>query len=120
MLCSRPVKLKNVKPLSAKFRAKSTMTYTGLFMFLLQVVEKLENVKQIEVKPNGRAEFSMDMKLWDPNSTITLYKVSSYVLQDKLFKTNHGSNKKEIKKSNLTTFLQKRMGQWFHTVMMKI
>lgn len=40
-----------------------------------QVVEKLENVKQIEVKPNGRAEFSMDMKLWDSNSTVNLYKV---------------------------------------------
>uniref|UniRef100_A0A3B3Z7I7 Ig-like domain-containing protein n=1 Tax=Periophthalmus magnuspinnatus TaxID=409849 RepID=A0A3B3Z7I7_9GOBI len=32
------------------------------------------NVKQIEVKPNGKAEFSVDMKLWDPNSAINLYK----------------------------------------------
>lgn len=38
-------------------------------------MEKLGNVKQIEVKPNGRAEFSLDMKLWDSNSTISLYKV---------------------------------------------
>uniref|UniRef100_A0A3B3Z7S7 Uncharacterized protein n=1 Tax=Periophthalmus magnuspinnatus TaxID=409849 RepID=A0A3B3Z7S7_9GOBI len=26
------------------------------------------------VKPNGKAEFSVDMKLWDPNSAINLYK----------------------------------------------
>uniref|UniRef100_A0A8D0AFD5 Immunoglobulin like and fibronectin type III domain containing 1, tandem duplicate 2 n=1 Tax=Sander lucioperca TaxID=283035 RepID=A0A8D0AFD5_SANLU len=36
--------------------------------------KQLENVKQIEVKPNGRAEFSLDMKLQDPNSAINLYK----------------------------------------------
>ncbi|CAJ1050235.1 immunoglobulin-like and fibronectin type III domain-containing protein 1 [Xyrichtys novacula] len=39
-----------------------------------KVVEKLENVKQIEFKPNGRAEFSLDMKLCDPNSQIHLFK----------------------------------------------
>ncbi|KAM9361800.1 immunoglobulin-like and fibronectin type III domain-containing protein 1 isoform 1-T2 [Symphorus nematophorus] len=39
-----------------------------------KVVEKLENVKQIEVKPNGRAEFSLEMTLMDPNSAINLYK----------------------------------------------
>lgn len=39
-----------------------------------KVVEQLDEVKQIEVKPNGKAEFSVDMKLWDPNSTINLYK----------------------------------------------
>nr|XP_019952107.1 PREDICTED: immunoglobulin-like and fibronectin type III domain-containing protein 1 [Paralichthys olivaceus] len=39
-----------------------------------KVIEKLENVKQIEVKPNGRAEFSLNMTLWDPNSVIDLYK----------------------------------------------
>ncbi|KAK2861784.1 hypothetical protein Q5P01_001317 [Channa striata] len=39
-----------------------------------KVVETLENVKQIEVKPNGRAEFSFDMTLWDPNNAIHLYK----------------------------------------------
>uniref|UniRef100_A0A672ZHX7 Immunoglobulin like and fibronectin type III domain containing 1, tandem duplicate 2 n=1 Tax=Sphaeramia orbicularis TaxID=375764 RepID=A0A672ZHX7_9TELE len=39
-----------------------------------KVVEKVENVKQIEVKPNGKAEFSVDMTLWDPNSEINLYK----------------------------------------------
>lgn len=42
---------------------------------MFQVVEKLENVKQIEVKPDGRAEFSFDMTLLDPQSTINLYKV---------------------------------------------
>nr|CBN80730.1 Immunoglobulin-like and fibronectin type III domain-containing protein 1 [Dicentrarchus labrax] len=39
-----------------------------------KVVEKLDNVKQIEVTPSGRAEFSMDMALWDPNSAINLFK----------------------------------------------
>ncbi|XP_034440429.1 immunoglobulin-like and fibronectin type III domain-containing protein 1 [Hippoglossus hippoglossus] len=39
-----------------------------------KVVEKLEDVKQIEVKPNGRAEFSFNMKLLDPNSNIHVYK----------------------------------------------
>uniref|UniRef100_UPI0037E99726 immunoglobulin-like and fibronectin type III domain-containing protein 1 n=1 Tax=Semicossyphus pulcher TaxID=241346 RepID=UPI0037E99726 len=44
-----------------------------------KVVEKVDKVKQIEVKPNGRAEFSLDMKLLDPNSTINLYKDGSSV-----------------------------------------
>ncbi|XP_070693468.1 immunoglobulin-like and fibronectin type III domain-containing protein 1 [Pempheris klunzingeri] len=44
-----------------------------------KVVEKLENVKQIEVTPNGRAEFSVDMNLWDPNSAINLYKDGTMV-----------------------------------------
>uniref|UniRef100_A0A3Q2VEP0 Immunoglobulin-like and fibronectin type III domain-containing protein 1 n=1 Tax=Haplochromis burtoni TaxID=8153 RepID=A0A3Q2VEP0_HAPBU len=39
-----------------------------------KVVEQLENVKQIEVKPNGKAEFGFDMQLWDPNSAVNLYK----------------------------------------------
>nr|XP_057910933.1 immunoglobulin-like and fibronectin type III domain-containing protein 1 isoform X1 [Doryrhamphus excisus] len=39
-----------------------------------KVVQNLENVKQIEVKPNGRAEFSLDMTLLDPNSKVYLYK----------------------------------------------
>ncbi|KAJ3602957.1 hypothetical protein NHX12_030701 [Muraenolepis orangiensis] len=39
-----------------------------------KVVENLGNVKQIEVKPNGRAEFELDMKLSDPNSKIDLFK----------------------------------------------
>ena len=56
---------------------QNLQTHKHDFLILvLQVVEQLDNVKQIEVKPNGRAEFSMDMKLWDPNSTINLYKVS--------------------------------------------
>uniref|UniRef100_A0A3B4YZA3 Immunoglobulin-like and fibronectin type III domain-containing protein 1 n=1 Tax=Stegastes partitus TaxID=144197 RepID=A0A3B4YZA3_9TELE len=40
---------------------------------------KLDNVKQIEVKPNGRAEFGFDMKLLDPNSAIHLYKDGTIV-----------------------------------------
>uniref|UniRef100_A0AAV2M6X4 Immunoglobulin-like and fibronectin type III domain-containing protein 1 n=1 Tax=Knipowitschia caucasica TaxID=637954 RepID=A0AAV2M6X4_KNICA len=39
-----------------------------------KVVEAVEEVKQIEVNPNGKAEFSVDMKLLDPNSAINLYK----------------------------------------------
>ncbi|XP_032369255.1 immunoglobulin-like and fibronectin type III domain-containing protein 1 [Etheostoma spectabile] len=44
-----------------------------------KVVEQLENVKQIEVKPDGRAEFSLDMKLQDPDSAINLYKDGEFV-----------------------------------------
>ncbi|XP_070850153.1 immunoglobulin-like and fibronectin type III domain-containing protein 1 [Chaetodon trifascialis] len=44
-----------------------------------KVLEKVENVKQIEVKPNGRAEFGLDMTLWDPNSAINLYKDGTMV-----------------------------------------
>ncbi|XP_029006622.1 immunoglobulin-like and fibronectin type III domain-containing protein 1 [Betta splendens] len=47
-----------------------------------KVVEKLESVKQIEMKPNGRAEFSFDMTLWDPKSSITLYKDGTTVPYD--------------------------------------
>lgn len=32
-------------------------------------------MKQIEVKPNGKAEFELDMKLKNPKSNIYLYKV---------------------------------------------
>ncbi|XP_049335126.1 immunoglobulin-like and fibronectin type III domain-containing protein 1 [Astyanax mexicanus] len=39
-----------------------------------KVVEKVENVKQIEVRTSGNAEFELDMKLKDPNSKIFLYK----------------------------------------------
>ncbi|XP_036427021.1 immunoglobulin-like and fibronectin type III domain-containing protein 1 isoform X2 [Colossoma macropomum] len=39
-----------------------------------KVVENVENLKQIEVKTNGKAEFEIDMKLKDPNSKIFLYK----------------------------------------------
>ncbi|XP_072539453.1 immunoglobulin-like and fibronectin type III domain-containing protein 1 [Salminus brasiliensis] len=39
-----------------------------------KVVEKVENLKQIEVKTSGNAEFELDMKLKDPNSKIFLYK----------------------------------------------
>uniref|UniRef100_A0A667WNA7 Immunoglobulin like and fibronectin type III domain containing 1, tandem duplicate 2 n=1 Tax=Myripristis murdjan TaxID=586833 RepID=A0A667WNA7_9TELE len=45
-----------------------------------KVVERLDNVKQIEVKPNGKAEFELDMTLKDPNSTINLYKDGMMVL----------------------------------------
>ncbi|XP_051931015.1 immunoglobulin-like and fibronectin type III domain-containing protein 1 [Hippocampus zosterae] len=44
-----------------------------------KVVENLGNVKQIEIKPRGRAEFSLDMTLRDPNSKIYLYKDGSQV-----------------------------------------
>ncbi|XP_059186123.1 immunoglobulin-like and fibronectin type III domain-containing protein 1 [Centropristis striata] len=39
-----------------------------------KVVEQVDNVKHIEVKPDGTAEFGLDMTLHDPNSTINLYK----------------------------------------------
>ncbi|XP_071351285.1 immunoglobulin-like and fibronectin type III domain-containing protein 1 [Trachinotus anak] len=44
-----------------------------------KVVEKLDKVKQIEVKPNGRAEFSLNMTLCNPNSAINLYKDGTLV-----------------------------------------
>ncbi|XP_062329492.1 immunoglobulin-like and fibronectin type III domain-containing protein 1 [Osmerus eperlanus] len=39
-----------------------------------KLVKELDNVKQIEVKPNGRAEFELDMELKDPNSKVYLFK----------------------------------------------
>lgn len=55
-------------------------------------MEKLTNVKQIEVKPNGKAEFSLDMKLWDSNSTINLYKVrQEHSLNEHVFYLNNHS-----------------------------
>ncbi|XP_043096965.1 immunoglobulin-like and fibronectin type III domain-containing protein 1 [Puntigrus tetrazona] len=39
-----------------------------------KVVENVDNMKQIEVKTSGRAEFEFDMKLKDRNSKIYLYK----------------------------------------------
>lgn len=50
---------------------------TSASTITLQVAEKVENTKQIEVKTNGNAEFEFDMKLRDPNSKIYLYKVRS-------------------------------------------
>ncbi|KAM4588642.1 immunoglobulin-like and fibronectin type III domain-containing protein 1 [Odontesthes bonariensis] len=47
-----------------------------------KVVEKLEDVKQIEVKPSGKAEFSFNMTLQDPNSVITVYKDGTSVSYD--------------------------------------
>ncbi|XP_037639979.1 immunoglobulin-like and fibronectin type III domain-containing protein 1 [Sebastes umbrosus] len=44
-----------------------------------KVVEQVGKVKQIEVTPNGRAEFSVDMKLLDPNSAVDLYKDGTMV-----------------------------------------
>ncbi|XP_040890310.1 immunoglobulin-like and fibronectin type III domain-containing protein 1 [Toxotes jaculatrix] len=59
-----------------------------------KVVEKLEDVKQIEVKPDGRAEFSLNMKLWDPNSAINLYKDGTMVPY-----SDDESSKHNLKKS---------------------
>ncbi|XP_073708683.1 immunoglobulin-like and fibronectin type III domain-containing protein 1 [Garra rufa] len=39
-----------------------------------KVVENVDNMKQIEVKTSGRAEFEFNMKLKEPNSKIYLYK----------------------------------------------
>lgn len=48
---------------------------TLIVLHISQYVEKVENMKQIEVKPNGKAEFELDMKLKNPKSNIYLYKV---------------------------------------------
>ncbi|XP_071398381.1 LOW QUALITY PROTEIN: immunoglobulin-like and fibronectin type III domain-containing protein 1 [Centroberyx affinis] len=58
-----------------------------------KVVENLENVKQIEVKPNGTAEFGLDMTLWDPNSTINLYKDGTMVPYGNDEKSKHSLKK---------------------------
>ncbi|XP_056316397.1 immunoglobulin-like and fibronectin type III domain-containing protein 1 [Danio aesculapii] len=39
-----------------------------------KVVENVDNMKPIEVKTSGRAEFEFDMKIRDPNSKIYMYK----------------------------------------------
>ncbi|XP_061543498.1 immunoglobulin-like and fibronectin type III domain-containing protein 1 [Phycodurus eques] len=59
-----------------------------------KVVENLRNVKQIEVKPNGKAEFSLDMALLDPNSPIYLYKDGTIVPYG-----NNGNSKHSLQKS---------------------
>ncbi|XP_029286583.1 immunoglobulin-like and fibronectin type III domain-containing protein 1 [Cottoperca gobio] len=58
-----------------------------------KVVEQLGNVKQIEVKPDGRAEFSLDMTLQDPNSEINLYKDGTLVPYDDDDKSKHSLKK---------------------------
>uniref|UniRef100_A0A3Q3L9R0 Immunoglobulin-like and fibronectin type III domain-containing protein 1 n=1 Tax=Mastacembelus armatus TaxID=205130 RepID=A0A3Q3L9R0_9TELE len=58
-----------------------------------KVVEKLDNVKQIEVKPNGKAEFGFNMTLWDPNSAINLYKDGTMVLYDDDENSKHSLKK---------------------------
>ncbi|XP_049435580.1 immunoglobulin-like and fibronectin type III domain-containing protein 1 [Epinephelus fuscoguttatus] len=58
-----------------------------------KVVEQLENVKQIEVKPSGRAEFGFDMKLHDPNSAINLFKDGTMVPYDEDENSKHSLKK---------------------------
>ncbi|XP_061688318.1 immunoglobulin-like and fibronectin type III domain-containing protein 1 [Syngnathoides biaculeatus] len=58
-----------------------------------KVVENLRNVKQIEVKPNGNAEFSLEMDLLDPKSTIYLYKDGTRVPYG-----NNGNSKISLQK----------------------
>ncbi|XP_029946943.1 immunoglobulin-like and fibronectin type III domain-containing protein 1 [Salarias fasciatus] len=58
-----------------------------------KVVEQVDNVKQIEVKPNGRAEFSLDMTLTDPNSSINLYKDGTFVPYDDDENSKHSLKK---------------------------
>uniref|UniRef100_A0A672F8C6 Immunoglobulin like and fibronectin type III domain containing 1, tandem duplicate 2 n=1 Tax=Salarias fasciatus TaxID=181472 RepID=A0A672F8C6_SALFA len=55
--------------------------------------KQVDNVKQIEVKPNGRAEFSLDMTLTDPNSSINLYKDGTFVPYDDDENSKHSLKK---------------------------
>lgn len=56
-------------------------------------------MKQIEVKPNGTAKFSLDMTLQDPNSSINLYKVSyQYLKINNLNKMIAKNKKKQYKR----------------------
>lgn len=43
-------------------------------------MEKLCNLKPIELKPTGAAEFELEMSLKDTNSKIFLFKVGAYIL----------------------------------------
>ncbi|XP_054906429.1 immunoglobulin-like and fibronectin type III domain-containing protein 1 [Poeciliopsis prolifica] len=61
-----------------------------------KVVENLDNMKQIEVKPSGRAEFSFDMKLRDPNSEINLYKDGTLIPYDDDKNSKHSLQKTGI------------------------
>uniref|UniRef100_A0A3Q2UK54 Immunoglobulin-like and fibronectin type III domain-containing protein 1 n=1 Tax=Fundulus heteroclitus TaxID=8078 RepID=A0A3Q2UK54_FUNHE len=54
---------------------------------------KLENVKQIEMKSTGRAEFSFDMKLRDPNSAVNLYKDGTMIQYDDDKNSKHSLQK---------------------------
>uniref|UniRef100_A0A3B4T5G0 Immunoglobulin-like and fibronectin type III domain-containing protein 1 n=1 Tax=Seriola dumerili TaxID=41447 RepID=A0A3B4T5G0_SERDU len=56
--------------------------------------ERVDKVKQIEVKPDGRAEFSLDMTLCDPNSAINLYKDGTMVPYGDDEKSKHSLKKK--------------------------
>uniref|UniRef100_A0A3Q2E957 Immunoglobulin-like and fibronectin type III domain-containing protein 1 n=1 Tax=Cyprinodon variegatus TaxID=28743 RepID=A0A3Q2E957_CYPVA len=58
-----------------------------------KVVENLDNVKQIEVKPSGNAEFSFDMKLRDPNSSVNLYKDGMMIPYDDDKNSKHSLQK---------------------------
>ncbi|KAM9760029.1 immunoglobulin-like and fibronectin type III domain-containing protein 1 [Menidia menidia] len=58
-----------------------------------KVVENLENVKQIEVKPSGRAEFSFNMTPLDPNSNIHVYKDGNSVPYDDNENSKHSLKK---------------------------
>lgn len=62
------------------FYVLGSETY-NIFICVLQVVEKVDNMKPIEINTSGRAEFEFDMKLNDPNSKIFVYKVSSTAYQ---------------------------------------
>lgn len=46
-----------------------------LLFFSQQYVERIQRMKQIEVKTDGTAKFELDMKLKDPSSKISLFKV---------------------------------------------
>uniref|UniRef100_A0A3P9HI47 Immunoglobulin-like and fibronectin type III domain-containing protein 1 n=1 Tax=Oryzias latipes TaxID=8090 RepID=A0A3P9HI47_ORYLA len=61
-----------------------------------KVVEKLDNVKQIQVKPSGRAEFSFDMKLVDNNSAINIYKDGTGLSYDDDKNSKHSLTKTGI------------------------
>ncbi|XP_023810732.1 immunoglobulin-like and fibronectin type III domain-containing protein 1 [Oryzias latipes] len=61
-----------------------------------KVVEKLDNVKQIQVKPSGRAEFSFDMKLVDNNSAINVYKDGTGLSYDDDKNSKHSLTKTGI------------------------
>lgn len=54
---------------------------------LLQVVERLCNLKPIETRADGTAEFELEMALKDPSSKVFLFKVRYFTFHMFYFPT---------------------------------
>lgn len=85
--------------------------YIFNLLFLQQYIEHLSNLRHIEIKTPGCAEFEFEMDLKDPNAKIFLLKVKQYIH----FWLLHFAVKNKIKSIYKTyTFFCHRMVLWFH------